>query len=293
MRETTPIGLIGIGQLGLAIAEVLLKAGYRVLGYRRSAMDEFIKLGGSAASSVIEVAKQCPTILLCLPNEEASRSVLERDGLLEQLTVQHTLIELGSYPKAFKIEQAKTIENKGARALEVEVSGSPPMVTAHKAALYVGGDLRVFEQHETLLTAISPQVHYLGGYGSALSMKLIANYLLTIHTLAAAEAMHMGEKAGFDPQLLARVLAQGAGGSAMFSVRAPLMAERKFSPAPGPFKTLEKYLDMGEELSEELGCSSPLFTASLPYFRKAIASGMGEEDIAAVIKLLEQESRQT
>ena len=58
MRETTPIGLIGIGQLGLAIAEVLLKAGYRVLGYRRSAMDEFIKLGGSAASSVIEVAKQ-------------------------------------------------------------------------------------------------------------------------------------------------------------------------------------------------------------------------------------------
>src|SRR5690606_20438554 len=134
------------------------------------------------------------------------------------------VLETGTYRKAFKLEQAEILRSHGARPLEVEVSGSPPMVAAHKASLYVGGDAALLEACRPVLQAISPAVNHLGEYGSAVAMKLIANYLLTIHTLAAAEAMNMGARAGFDPQLVARVIQQGAGGSAMFGVRAPLMA---------------------------------------------------------------------
>lgn len=64
-----------------------------------------------------------------------------------------------------------------------------------------------------------------------------------------------------------------------------MMADRHFLPAPGPFATLDKYIDMASELSEELGCAAPLFNAAKPYFLRAIEEGIGEEDISAVIKL--------
>ena len=77
----------------------------------------------------------------------------------------------------------------------------------------------------------------------------------------------------------------------MFAIRAPMMAARAFTPAPGPFVTLEKYLNLGRELADELGTASPLFSVAAPYFYRGINSDMREEDISAVIKLLEAESQ--
>ena len=179
----------------------------------------------------------------------------------------------------------------GARVLEAEVSGSPPMVAERKAALYVGGDESLADELKGVLDAITASHFHLGEFGSAVAMKLIANYLLTIHTLAAAEAMNMGVRAGFNPHRVAEVIRQGAGNSAMFSIRAPMMAARTFTPAPGPFTTLDKYLDLGDSMAKELGCATPLFSAALPYFKRALKHGLGEQDISAVIQLIEADSR--
>src|SRR5690606_31235285 len=132
-------------------------------------------------------------------NEAASLQVLDgSEGLLAALQPGQIVIETGTYRKAFKLQQADRLMRQGARVLEAEVSGSPPMVKARKAALYVGGEAELLEQCRPILEAVSPSVFHLGGYGAAVSMKLIANYLLAIHTLAAAEAMNMGARAGFD-----------------------------------------------------------------------------------------------
>ena len=69
-----------------------------------------------------------------------------------------------------------------------------------------------------------------------------------------------------------------------------MMAERRFQPAPGPFVTLAKYLELGSRMAQDLGCVTPLFTTAMPFFQRAIAQGMGDEDIAAVIKLIESDS---
>ena len=132
-----------------------------------------------------------------------------------------------------------------------------------------------------------------GDIGSAVAMKLINNTLVAIHTLAAAEAMNMGTRAGFDPHRVAEVLRQGSGSSAMLAIRAPLMASRNFTPAPGPFETLRKYLELGAEMARELGCSTPLFSTASAYFFRGLDAGMAKEDIAAVIKLIEAESTAT
>ena len=286
------LGIIGIGQLGLPVARNLLQAGYPVLGYRRTDLQAFTEAGGRALSSAGDVARQSDLLMMCLPDEAAQLNALDGpEGVLSHLKPGQVVIELGTYSRAFKLAQAERLRQRGARVLEVEVSGSPPMVSARKAALYVGGSLDLMKECEPVLKAITEHQFHLGDYGSAVSMKLIANYLLTIHTLAAAEAIDMGTRAGFDPALVAQVIAQGAGGSAMFSVRAPLMAQRKFTPAPGPFTTLAKYLDLGEQMARDLGCPAPLFSTAVPYFRQAMAEGMAHEDISAVIKLLEAKAR--
>ncbi|NBA93662.1 NAD(P)-dependent oxidoreductase [Pseudomonas sp. R5(2019)] len=287
----TTIGMVGIGQLGLPIATSLLAAGFRVVGYRRRDREAFVEQGGIALESPAAVAAESDFILTCLPSEVAHMDIMEgAEGLLQSIGPQHTLIEIGTYRKDFKQSMARRIEARSARVLEAEVSGTPSMVLQRKASLFLGGDADLVEHCKPVLDAIADIQFHIGEFGSAVAMKLIANYLLTIHTLAAAEALNLGVNAGFSAQHVVEVIRQSAGGSAMFSARAPLMASRRFQPAPGPFATLDKYLDMAGELSQELGCAAPLFNAAKPYFLRAIAEGIGEEDISAVIKLIEADS---
>lgn len=293
MGQSSPhiIGIIGIGQIGLPIAVNLMHAGYRVVGYRRSDRQAFVDAGGIALDSPAEVASQADVILLCLPGIAAQTGVLEGpQGVLQALSSGKIVVELGTYSREQKIAQAERIGSMGAQMLEAEVSGSPPMVAERRVALFIGGPESLVAQCKPVLEAITPHQFHIGDIGSAVAMKLINNTLVAIHTLAAAEAMNMGARAGFDPHRVAEVLGQGSGNSVMLTIRAPIMAARRFTPAMGPFKTLQKYLNMGAELANNLGCSTPLFSVASTYFIRGLDAGMGEEDISAVIKLLEAES---
>ncbi|WP_288831124.1 NAD(P)-dependent oxidoreductase [uncultured Paraburkholderia sp.] len=291
MANQQTVGMVGIGQLGLPIATNLIKAGFRVVGYRRNDREEFVRRGGEALSSPAEVTRLADVVLLCLPSEEAQLDVLNGpEGLLSVLKAGQTVIELGTYSRNFKIAQAARIEGTGATVLEAEVSGSPPMVAERRAALYLGGTETLIDQCKPVLEAITTHHFHLGEFGCAVAMKLIANCLVTVHTLAAAEAINMAARAGFDPQQAVNVLKQGAGASAMLAIRGPMMASGRFMPAMGAFDTLEKYLKLGAGLAANLKCATPLFSTANPYFTRAIEGGMRSLDIAAVIDLVNADS---
>lgn len=290
--RTITIGIVGLGQIGLPIATNLLAAGFRVAGYRRSNPEAFVELGGIALASPAQVADASDYVLTCLPNEAAQIEVMDgRQGLLNALQPGHTLIETGTYRRCFKLRLAERIEHRGARILEAEVSGSPLAVLQRRASLFLGGDEQLIEHCKPVLDAITSVQFRIGEFGSAVTMKLIANYLLTIHTVAAAEALNLGVKAGFSADKIIEMIRQSAGGSTMFASRAPIMASRKFQPAPGALVTFDKSLRMASELVEELGCASPLFSVAQSYFRRASDNGMENDDISAVIKLIETDSR--
>jgi 3-hydroxyisobutyrate dehydrogenase len=283
--------MIGIGQLGLPIATNLMRAGFRVAGYRRSDREAFVSQGGVALDSAADVTREADVLLLCLPSEAAQLDALNGPrGILAALKPGQVVIELGTYRKQFKLEQGALIEHHGGRILEAEVSGSPSMIAERKGALYLGGSAALVEECLPVLEAIAQSRYHLGEYGCAVTVKLIANYLLTIHTLAAAEAINLGARAGFDPALITEVIKHGAGSSAMFAIRGPMMATRRFTPAPGPFTTLEKYLDLAAELAREVGAATPLFSTAAPYFYRGLASDIAAEDVSAVIKLIEADS---
>jgi len=289
--STKTIGMIGIGQLGLSIAANLIQRGFAVVGYRRTNHTEFERLGGTVSACPAEVVRSASMILLCLPDEAAQLHVLDSaDGVLATLRPGQIVIELATYEREFKVQQMRRLEGRGGRIIEAEVTGSPSMVAQRKAALYLGGSADLIAECQHVLDAIADTQFHIGELGSAVSMKLVANYLLAIHTLAAAEAMNLGARLGLDPQRLIDAIRPSAGGSAMFSVRAPMMAARNFWPAPGPFKTLDKYIRMALGMTDRLGFAAPLFGTAASYFDRAIELGMQEEDISAVIKLIEADS---
>ena len=173
------IGLIGIGKIGLPIAENLIKSGYRVLGYRRSAMTDFEQIGGVSAGSPAEIGAQTDIVLTCLPSAEALDAVVQgKNGLVNTARPGQIVVELGSHLVPDKERQIAPLAAKGAIFLDGEVGGTPGMVRARKAVIYLAGDAQAAKKAEAVARAISDIVHYFGAFGAASKVKLINNLLV-------------------------------------------------------------------------------------------------------------------
>jgi L-threonate 2-dehydrogenase len=143
------------------------------------------------------------------------------------------------------------------------------------------------------LAHFARSVRYTGEFGTGSKLKYVANLLIAVHTLAAAEAMALGEKAGIDPATLVETLCDSAAKSRMFEVRAPHMVDASYSTPMMKLDVFQKDLDIIGEFAKHTLCPVPLFTASLPFYLAARAQGMGGCDIGAVHAVLQRLAGQT
>src|SRR4051812_33154416 len=135
------VGFVGLGKIGLPIAENLIKSGYRVLGYRRSGMADFERIGGVPARSPSEIGAQADIVLTCLPSAEALDEVVQgKNGLVRSARPGQIVVEFGSHLIPEKERQIAPLAAKGAVFLDGEVGGTPGMVSARKAVVYLAGD---------------------------------------------------------------------------------------------------------------------------------------------------------
>jgi putative dehydrogenase len=135
------VGFVGVGKIGLPVSENLIKSGFRVLGYRRGSLADFEKIGGVPAKSPAEIGQQCDVVLSCVPSPEAMDEVVNGpQGLIHSARPGQIIVELGSHPVPDKQKHVATLAKKGAAYLDGEVSGTPGMVSARKAVVYLGGD---------------------------------------------------------------------------------------------------------------------------------------------------------
>jgi 3-hydroxyisobutyrate dehydrogenase len=129
------IGFVGVGKIGLPIAENLIKSGYRVVGFRRSSLAEFEKIGGVPARSAADVGAQADIVFSCLPSTEALDDAMQGPtGLVQTAKPGQIVIELGSHPVPDKKRQIAPLQRKGAKFIDGEVSGTPGMVAASISA---------------------------------------------------------------------------------------------------------------------------------------------------------------
>ena len=281
------VGLVGVGKIGLPISENLIKSGYRVVGYRRSSLAEFEKIGGIASRSAADVGAQADVVFSCLPSSQALEDVVHGpNGLIESARPGQIIVELGSYPVSDKQRHVAALAAKGAVFLDGEVSGTPGMVSARKAVVYLAGDKEACAKAERFVTGFADSCLYFGPFGAASRVKLVNNLLVAINIAATAEAMALGLKAGVDVDLMIKAIATGSGGSIQFGIRAPWMAQRRFLPAQRTVPALQHYFDMIGEFADGVGVATPMLDRAVELYDKFMDMGFGEKDAAAMVDVI-------
>jgi 3-hydroxyisobutyrate dehydrogenase len=282
------IGFVGVGKIGLPICRNLIQSGYRVLGYRRSSLAEFEKAGGVPAKSPADIGAQCDIVLSCVPTADALDQIVNGpNGLIHSARAGQIIAELGSHAVPEKERHVPTFADKGAVFVDGEVSGTPGMVSARKAVIYLGGDAAACKKLEPVVKGFADLCLYFGPFGAASKVKLINNLLVAVHVAAAAEAIALGLKAGVDVDLMIKAIASGSGGSTMFGIRAPLMAQRKFTPVQGNAATLAHYFDLIGDWADRTGTATPLLDRAVELYKRCIDMGLGEShDIAVMVDVI-------
>lgn len=282
------IGFIGVGKIGLPICQHLLKSGYRVVGYRRSSLSDFEKLGGVAAHSPAEVGEQADIVFTCLPSDEALEEVIAGPaGLIKAARPGQIIVEFGSHAVPVKKAYVAPLAEKGAVFLDGEVSGTPGMVVARKGVIYLSGDAAACEALQPIVKSFADVSLYLGPFGASTTVKVINNILVGLHIAGTAQAMAIGLRAGVDVDLMIKAIANGSGGSMQFGIRAPWMAERKFMPQQGSAPGLMHYIERGKKMADDVGVDAPLLDCLLDVFHRALP-GIGERDVASIIEVFER-----
>jgi len=277
------VGVIGLGKMGLPIARNLMVRGFRVTGYRRSGSPELLREGGAVAASAAEVAAETDVLLSIVPEAEDVEDVISGPaGTLRTLKPGTIHIEMSTIDVDRKARLRDEVRAKGGDLLDCPISGSPGMVAPRLATTFASGDPASVDEVSAVLDAISGPWIYTGAFGTGAKMKYVANLLLAVHTVAAAEAMALARHSGLDLGLVQKTLDDSIASSAIWKQRGPLMAERSWSPAPGPVRTLHPILEQIEDQAAKTGLSASVFAAAKEVFDRALADGWGDLDIACV-----------
>jgi putative dehydrogenase len=283
----TTVGVIGLGKMGLPIAQNLMERGLAVVGYRRSGTGELAALGGTGARSAAEVASASDVLLSILPDITALREVvLGPQGTLTKLRPGTVHVEMSTLDVAEKAALRDRVQAAGGDLLDCPISGTPAMVRPRAATTFASGDKASVDAVREVLDAISGPWVYTGAFGTAARLKYVASLLVAVHTVATAEAMLLARRSGLDLELVQRTLDDSIASSAIWQRRGPLVRERRWTPAPGPIATLHEILEQIEDQATSIGTALPLFTVAKQLYDTALADGWGALDIAAVHDLL-------
>jgi putative dehydrogenase len=282
------VGMIGLGIMGSAMSANLTRAGFRVAGFdvvpRRRA--EHKRAGGVAARSPREIAKRSGIIITSLPS---ARALAEVAAELAASAKRGTIvIETSTLPIPVKEAARDVLAKRGVILLDCPLSGTGAQARVKDLLIYVSGDRAAYRKTIPMLNGFTSANYYVGPFGSGSKMKFVANLLVAIHNVAAAEAMVLGMKAGLDPAMVLKVVAGGAGGSRMFQVRGPMMVKGDYSQATMKNEVWQKDMTIIGDFARELDCPTPLFAASAPIYNAAMAMGLGKQDTGAVCAVLEE-----
>ena len=280
------VGIIGLGIMGGAIARNLVERGWAVVGFdtepaRRS---ELALAGVTIVDGASAVASRAPVIMTSLPNADAAYAVATEIAGSGQ--PPRDVIELSTFTIADKMRFKEILEPAGHIVLDCPLSGTGAQAAVRDLVVYASGDSAAIARCTKLFADFAKQSADLGAYGNGSRMKFVANHLVAIHNVASAEAMLLAERAGLDLKQVIEMVAPGAGGSRMFQMRAPMMANRAYEPATMRISTWKKDMAIIAEFASELGCETPLFTMTQPVYTQAMAMGLGDQDTAAVFEVL-------
>ena len=285
------VAVIGLGIMGSAISANLVRAGFAVTGYdvvarKRTALS---KAGGRAAPGIATAVRDAPFVITSLPSSEALLDVAT--GIAHVGRPRQLVIETSTLPIAVKEEARGILAKRGVTLLDCPLSGTGAQAKTRDLGVYASGPREACRRCAPVLEGFARAHFYLGEFGAGSRMKFLANLLVAINNVSAAEALTLAKRAGIDPALAVTVLADGAGSSRMLQVRGPMMARGKYKPATMKVRTWQKDMGIIADFARGLGAATPLFDTTAAIYDAAMAQGFAEADTAAVFAVLQRLSR--
>ena len=289
------IGWIGLGNMGLPMVKNLLKAGFEVVVYNRTAAKAapLVEAGASLAGSPRELWEKADTVITMVADDAALRQVHEGpDGLLAGVMAGgggaaaaggggRVVIDMSTVSPATTRELAAKLAEKGVDYLDAPVSGSVKPAELGQLVIMVGGEKAVYEAAGPIFEKLGQASFYLGEQGSGNNAKLAINLFLSFTMQGLAEAVSFAREKGVAPAEMMAVINESAVSSVFSKLKTPNFVNDQY-PAAFALKLMAKDL----RLVKEQGMHSPGGLVIEESFRQATAEGLGEEDLSAIIKFI-------
>jgi 3-hydroxyisobutyrate dehydrogenase-like beta-hydroxyacid dehydrogenase len=282
------VGVIGLGIMGGSFAKNLVAAGWRVIGYdisaakRREAKGAGVELANSAA----EVAAAAPIILTSLPQPQALLDTV-REIAAAKLKGK-VVAEMSTFTISDKEKAERVLRKAGHILIDCPVSGTGSQAKNRDLVFYASGDAKAIARLRPVLMGFGRHVFNVGQFGNGSRMKYVANLLVAINNVASAEAMVLGMKAGLDPRMIVDLITAGAGNSRVFELRAPMMAKGRYDDVTMKISVWDKDMHVIGDYARRIRVPTPIFNATKGIYLKAMKSGLGNRDTAAVCAVLEK-----
>jgi 3-hydroxyisobutyrate dehydrogenase len=292
MSSHLSVGVIGLGAMGMGMAQSLRRAGHvvNVFDVRSEVAQKFAAEGGLACASLEAIAAASDVLISVVVNAAQTESVLFGDGSPQSGCANH--LKLGSVfvmcstvDPAFSVALEKKLNDKGLLYIDAPISGGAAKAASGQMTMMTAGRPDAYAKAEPFLNAMAAKVYKLGdSAGGGSKVKIINQLLAGVHIAAAAEAMALGLREGVDPDALYEVITHSAGNSWMFENRMAHVLAADYTPLSAVdifVKDLGLVLDMARASKFPL----PLSSTAHQMFMQASTAGFAKEDDSAVIKI--------
>lgn len=284
------VGFVGLGKMGRPMSLNILNQGFTLTVHNRSrrVVEELAAQGARQAASPAEVARAADVICLCLPlPQTVEEVVLGPDGVLDGVRPDSVVVDFSTVGPPTCKKVAAALAERGAGFVDAPVSGGTTGAEAGTLTIMCGGAPAHYERALPVLRAVGKKIVHAGPVGAGAVVKLINQMLVSVNLAGAAEGMVLGTKAGVDPQLLYDTIASATGHSVQLQRNFPdLIFKGNFAPM-FTVNLLHKDVALAADLGRAERVRLLMGTLALQVCEEARAAGYGEEDIAALVRPLE------
>jgi len=278
------IGWIGLGNIGTPMAKNLLKAGFDLTIYNRTASKAapFLEAGARLADSPRSLLEGVDTVITMVSDDAALRQIHEGpEGLLAGAAGGKTVIDMSTVSPATTRELAGKLAANGVEYLDAPVSGSVKPAEMGQLVIMAGGKRAVYESALPIFERLGKVSFFMGGQGAGNSAKLAINLYLGFAMQGLAEAVNFGKEQGVAPAELMAVLGESALASVFSKLKTPNLVNDQH---PTTFALRHMAKDLS--LVKKQGLHSPGGLTIEESFRQATAAGLGEEDFSAILRFV-------
>ena len=286
------IAYLGLGTMGSGMASNLLKAGYQLTVWNRSAekCKPFARKGARVADSPADAARDVDLVIYILSNDEAVEDVvLGANGILRGIQEGQIAIDMSTVLPETSLRELEAYAKRGVDFLDAPVFGSKQESAEAKLWIMAAGNKAIFEKVKPVLTKLGQTVHYFGKNGNATAMKLVGNLIVALELEALSEGLVLARKAGLDLSTVMEVVKVADFRSPLLVSNGQNILKRDFSTGFA-LKLMLKDAGLIEKFAGNLRSPIPGLRVVEKNLKSAVALGFEKENASAVIKALEKEA---